>query len=79
MVGIACWQVVSRYILVFPAPLPKRCCDFSRCGYHVGHGFVAGQKQHISLTLLLDKVSPTIRGWWDIILQVILSRFPFGY
>lgn len=33
MVGIACWQVVSRYILGVPAPLPKRCCDFSWCGY----------------------------------------------
>ncbi|MCF3706306.1 TRAP transporter small permease subunit, partial [Salmonella enterica] len=37
--------------------------------------FVAGQKQHIRLTLLLDKVSPTIRGWWDIILQVIFIEF----
>ncbi len=41
----------------------------------LGMAFVAGQKQHISLTLLLDKVSPTIRGWWDIILQVIFIAF----
>ncbi len=40
--------------------------------------FVAGQKQHIGLTLLLDKVSPTIRGWWDIILQVIYRVFHLG-
>lgn len=39
MVGIACWQVVSRYILGVPAPLPKRCCDFSGVGINAGHGF----------------------------------------
>ncbi|SUG50359.1 trap dicarboxylate transporter, dctq subunit [Salmonella enterica subsp. arizonae] len=31
----------------------------------LGMAFVAGQKQHISLTLFLDKVSPMILGWWE--------------
>ncbi|SQI28014.1 membrane transport protein [Salmonella enterica subsp. arizonae] len=41
----------------------------------LGMAFVAGQKQHISLTLFLDKVSPMILGWWDIVLQVIFIAF----
>ncbi|VEA22510.1 trap dicarboxylate transporter, dctq subunit [Salmonella enterica subsp. enterica] len=76
MVGIACWQVVSRYILGVPSTLTEEMLRFLLVWVSMlGMAFVAGQKQHISLTLLLDKVSPTIRGWWDIILQVIFIAF----
>ncbi|MBP1521703.1 TRAP transporter small permease [Salmonella enterica subsp. enterica serovar Worthington] len=76
MVGIACWQVVSRYILGVPSTLTEEMLRFLPVWVSMlGMAFVAGQKQHISLTLLLDKVSPTIRGWWDIILQVIFIAF----
>ncbi len=75
MVGIACWQVVSRYILGVPSTLTEEMLRFLLVWVSMlGMAFVAGQKQHISLTILLDKVSPTIRGWWDIILQVIFIR-----
>ncbi|ECE5990522.1 TRAP transporter small permease [Salmonella enterica subsp. salamae] len=76
MVGIACWQVVSRYILGVPSTLTEEMLRFLLVWVSMlGMAFVAGQKQHISLTLLLDKVPPTIRGWWDIILQVIFIAF----
>ncbi|EAP2313254.1 TRAP transporter small permease [Salmonella enterica] len=76
MVGIACWQVVSRYILGVPSTLTEEMLRFLLVWVSMlGMAFVAGQKQHISLTTLLDKVSPTIRGWWDIILQVIFIAF----
>lgn len=76
MVGIACWQVVSRYILGVPSTLTEEMLRFLLVWVSMlGMAFVAGQKQHISLTILLDKVSPTIRGWWNIILQVIFIAF----
>ncbi|MBZ3661377.1 hypothetical protein JT306_17135 [Salmonella enterica subsp. enterica serovar Kentucky] len=33
MVGIACWQVVSRYILGVPSTLTEEMLRFLRCGY----------------------------------------------
>lgn len=33
MVGIACWQVISRYILDVPSTLQKKCCDSHWYGY----------------------------------------------
>ncbi len=33
MVGIACWQVISRYILMYLVPLQKKCCDSHWYGY----------------------------------------------
>ncbi|POT54857.1 TRAP transporter small permease [Citrobacter amalonaticus] len=76
MVGIACWQVISRYILGVPSTITEETLRFLLVWVSMlGMAYVAGQKQHISLTLLLDKVSPGLRGWWDIILQVIFIAF----
>ncbi|EIO7203189.1 TRAP transporter small permease subunit, partial [Escherichia coli] len=33
------------------------------------------KKQHISLTILLDKAPTTLRRWWEIILQIIFIAF----
>lgn len=33
MVGIACWQVVSRYILGVPSTLTEEMLRFLWCGY----------------------------------------------
>ncbi len=47
MVGIACWQVVSRYIWRSQHPT-EEMLRFSGVGINAGHGFIAGQKQSIS-------------------------------
>ncbi len=51
-------------------------------GINAGHGFCRRSETaaYQPDSLYWIKVSPTIRGWWDIILcRSFLSRFPFGY
>lgn len=80
MVGIACWQVISRYILDVPSTLTEEMLRFSLVWVSMlGMAFVVGKKQHISLTILLDKAPTTLRRWWEIILQVFLLPSLFGY
>lgn len=76
MVGIACWQVISRYILGVPSTITEEMLRFLLVWVSMlGMAYVAGKKQHISLTILLDKVSPQLRRWWDITLQIIFIAF----
>ncbi len=45
MVGIACWRVVSRYILGVPSTLTEEMLRFLWCGYPMlGMAFVAGRE-----------------------------------
>ena len=76
MVGIACWQVISRYILDVPSTLTEEMLRFSLVWVSMlGMAFVVGKKKHISLTILLDKAPTTLRRWWEIILQIIFIAF----
>ncbi len=70
---------MSRYILGVPSTLTEEMLRF--LWWRVSMLGMADNrsKQHISLTLLLDKVSwRAIRGWWDVILRSFLSRFHLG-
>ncbi|QMI06950.1 TRAP transporter small permease [Citrobacter sp. RHB25-C09] len=61
MVGISCWQVISRYILGVPSTITEEMLRFLLVWVSMlGMAYVAGKKQHISLTILLDKVSPAL-------------------
>ena len=76
MVCIACWQVISRYIIGVPSTTSEELLRFSLVWLSMlGMSFVAGKNQHISLTLFVDKVSPEIQRWWMIILQVTFAAF----
>ncbi len=76
MVGIACWQVISRYITDVPSTLTEEMLRFSLVWVSMlGMAFVVGKKQHISLTILLDKAPTTLRRWWEIILQNFFIAF----
>ncbi len=77
MVGIACWQVVSRHILAFPAPLTEEMLRFLPVGINVSMAFVAGRETAYQPDSLTDKVSPTIRGCGILFCRSFLSRFPF--
>ena len=76
MVCIACWQVISRYIIGVPSTTSEELLRFSLVWISMlGMAFVAGKNQHISLTLFVDKVPPEIQRWWMIILQVTFAAF----
>lgn len=76
MVTASCWQVISRYIVGQPSTITEELLRFSLVWISMlGMAYVAGKQQHISLTLLVDKVSPAVRNVWMIILQITFAAF----
>ncbi len=76
MVCVACWQVISRYIVGVPSTTTEELLRFSLVWLSMlGMAYVAGKNQHISLTILVDKVSPAMRRWWMIVLQLTFAAF----
>ncbi|MFA9370207.1 MAG: TRAP transporter small permease [Labilibaculum antarcticum] len=54
------WQVLSRYVLVSPSSFTDELAGFLLIWVGLlGAAYVAGQKQHLAIDLLLQKSSPT--------------------
>ena len=76
MVAVSCWQVISRYIVGQPSTITEELLRFSLVWISMlGMAYVAGKQQHISLTILIDKVSEKVRLIWMIILQLTFMAF----
>ncbi|OAT21754.1 putative rhamnogalacturonide-specific TRAP-type transporter small transmembrane subunit [Buttiauxella gaviniae ATCC 51604] len=76
MVCVSCWQVISRYVVGVPSTVTEELLRFSLVWLSMlGMAYVAGKQQHISLTLLVDKVSPQVRAWWMVFLQLVFIAF----
>lgn len=76
MVVVSCWQVISRYIIGQPSTITEELLRFSLVWISMlGMAYVAGKQQHISLTILVDKVSAKVRSLWMIILQLTFMAF----
>lgn len=76
MVAVSCWQVISRYVVGRPSTITEELLRFMLVWISMlGMAYVAGKQQHISLTLLVDKVSARMRQWWMIVLQLTFVAF----
>ncbi len=76
MVAVSCWQVISRYVVGQPSTITEELLRFSLVWISMlGMAYVAGKQQHISLTILVDKVTPKVRHAWMIILQLTFMAF----
>ncbi|BBS93879.1 ATP-independent transporter subunit [Klebsiella sp. WP7-S18-CRE-02] len=76
MVAVSCWQVISRYIVGQPSTITEELLRFSLVWISMlGMAYVAGKQQHISLTILVDKVSAQVRHGWMIVLQLTFMAF----
>lgn len=76
MVAVSCWQVVSRYIVGRPSTITEELLRFMLVWLSMaGMAYVAGKQRHISLTLLIDKVSANVRHGWTIVLQLTFAAF----
>lgn len=76
MVCVSCWQVISRYVVGVPSTVTEEMLRFSLVWLSMlGMAYVTGKQQHISLTLMVDKVSPTVRAWWTVALQMVFIAF----
>ncbi|MGL5287087.1 TRAP-type C4-dicarboxylate transport system, small permease component [Aeromonas sp. RU39B] len=76
MVLAVCWQVVSRYIFNSPSTMTEELLRFSLVWISViGMAYVAGRKEHISLTLFLDKCPARWTRVWHLIIQLVFILF----
>ncbi|MCT4704802.1 TRAP transporter small permease [Enterobacteriaceae bacterium H16N7] len=76
MVVVSCWQVISRYVVGIPSTVTEELLRFSLVWLSMlGMAYVAGKQQHISLTILVDKVPPSVRAWWTVCLQLVFIAF----
>ncbi len=76
MVSVACWQVISRYVFNSPSTFSEEFLRFSLVWISViGLAYVAGKREHISLTLFLDKCPPHLVTYWNIVIQVVFILF----
>lgn len=76
MVIVACWQVISRYVFNAPSTFSEEFLRFSLVWVSViGMAYVAGKREHINLTLFLDKAPQRFVKTWNIILQVVFILF----
>ncbi|WP_456295841.1 TRAP transporter small permease [Vibrio sp. AK197] len=76
MVGVACWQVISRYLFNSPSTFSEEFLRFSLVWISViGLAYVAGKREHISLTLFLDKCPKQLTAYWNIVIQVVFILF----
>ncbi|MGI2880000.1 TRAP transporter small permease [Vibrio furnissii] len=76
MVLVACWQVISRYIFNAPSTFSEEFLRFALVWLSlIGLAYVSGKREHIALTLFLDKCPPQLRSSWHIIIQVVFILF----
>ncbi len=76
MVGVACWQVISRYLFNSPSTFSEELLRFSLVWISViGLAYVAGKREHISLTLFIDKCPAKLTIYWDVIIQLVFILF----
>ncbi|MEH0666904.1 TRAP transporter small permease [Vibrio scophthalmi] len=76
MVFVACWQVISRYLFNTPSTFSEEMLRFSLVWLSViGLAYVAGKREHISLTLFLDRYPARIAGYWNIVIQMVFIAF----
>lgn len=79
MVVVACWQVISRYVFNAPSTFSEEFLRFSLVWLSViGLAYVAGRKEHIALTLFLDKCPDKLKTYWSILIQIVFVFFA-GY
>ncbi|MBB3141866.1 TRAP transporter small permease [Halomonas organivorans] len=70
MVMAASWQVISRYALNSPSTISEAFLRFSLVWMSmIAIAYVAGLREHVSLTLFIDKLD----GLWKVMLEISIE------
>ncbi|MCT4586958.1 MAG: TRAP transporter small permease [Carboxylicivirga sp.] len=70
------WQVMSRYILTSPSSFTDELAGFLLIWVGVlGSAYVAGQKQHLAIDLLIQKSSLTNQKRLNLIINISIALF----
>ncbi len=72
------WQVLSRYVLVSPSSFTDELAGFLLIWVGLlGAAYVAGQKQHLAIDLLLQKSSPINQKRLARFINICIALFAF--
>ncbi len=76
MVLAVLWQVFSRYILDAPSSFTEELARFLLIWIGtLGAAYASGQKQHLAITILPDRLSDTGRDKLQLVLNVLIIFF----
>jgi TRAP-type C4-dicarboxylate transport system permease small subunit len=73
------WQVFSRFILSKPSSITEELARYSLVWLGIlGASYVAGQKLHLAIDLLLIKLKGNAKSYLEIFIQVCIFVFAFS-
>ncbi|MDN3556544.1 TRAP transporter small permease [Halomonas maura] len=76
MVGVASWQVIARYVLNDPSTVSEAFLRFSLVWLSmIAIAYVAGSREHVSLTLLTDRLTGPWKTTFDIFIEILFIAF----
>ena len=76
MVVAVCWQVTTRYILNNPSTVTEEALRYLLVWTTmVGAAYAYGKRKHLSINILLKKVSPSMQKIVDIGVQCLVIVF----
>jgi TRAP-type C4-dicarboxylate transport system permease small subunit len=76
MVAVALWQVASRYVFGSPSTLSEEFLRFALIWISImGAAYVAGQSQHVSMSLLVDLMPLRGQLKWGMVIQMVFLLF----
>ncbi len=76
MVGVASWQVIARYVLNDPSTVSEAFLRFSLVWLSMlAIAYVAGRREHVSLTLLTDKLTGAWKAAFEMSIEILFIGF----
>lgn len=76
MVGVASWQVITRYVLNSPSTMSEALLRFLLIWLSMmAIAYVSGKRGHVSLTLLGDHLTGNLKKLLDISIEAIFIVF----
>ncbi|WP_280541100.1 TRAP transporter small permease [Chromohalobacter sp. 11-W] len=76
MVVVATWQVVSRYVFNSPSTISEAFLRLSLVWLSMmAIAYVAGRREHVSLTLLTGNLSGAWKRFFDIFIELLFIAF----
>lgn len=76
MVGVASWQVIARYLLNNPSTISEALLRFSLVWLSMlAIAYVVGQREHVSLTLLTDRLTGRWKAASDVLTEILFILF----
>ena len=76
MVALTCWQVFTRYILQNPSSWSEELVSYLFAWMALlGASIVVGERGHMNIPILVDRMGPTVRKALNIFSEVVACIF----